>query len=572
MAVLQPILNLVEICVQHGVDRVVVSPGSRSAALTLAFVRHPSVIATVVTDERSAGYIALGMAQTLGRCVALVCTSGTAATNYASAIAEAYFLEVPLLVLTADRPPEWINQYDGQTIFQQDLYGKHVKKSISLPADYTHSDAQWYVERVVNEAILIAQKAPLGPVHLNVPIREPFYPTKQEAWRYPASAVRLVKQIATATSIDGEAWRDLMDEFERCGRVLIAVGQHKKDTALELILHKLSTEYRIPVLAEIISNLNQQEFILHADNFLGRLEEQQLVKLQPDLLITTGKSFLSKHFKNFIRKFAPQAHWHVQAGDVLRDPFKSLTVQIPTDATYFFERLLEDLDFRSINNMDDSDIDEAYQTAWQQEELKAMQMLTRLDVAFDGFAEICIVKRLLAQLPNHSQLHLANSMSVRYASMAGLFAEQSIEVHANRGTSGIDGCLSTAVGCALSTNQMVYVLIGDLAFFYDRNALWISELPSNLRVILLNNQGGSIFRMIEGPNQLPELERFFETPHGLDAKLTAEEFGLTYLCATNYDELDQAHAFFEPEGGAKLLEIKTNRTTNYEALKLFRSL
>ena len=173
---LQPIWNIAHICYKHGIENVIISPGSRSAPLTLAFARHENLNCKVVADERSAAFVALGIAQQTGKPVVLICTSGSAAYNYAPAIAEAYFQQIPLLVLTADRPPEWIDQLDGQTIRQNNIYGKHVKESYTLPVDLSHKDAIWHVGRIVSEAINLSKTYPFAPVHINAPFREPFYP------------------------------------------------------------------------------------------------------------------------------------------------------------------------------------------------------------------------------------------------------------------------------------------------------------------------------------------------------------------------------------------------------------
>ncbi|MBC8082789.1 MAG: 2-succinyl-5-enolpyruvyl-6-hydroxy-3-cyclohexene-1-carboxylic-acid synthase, partial [Hymenobacter sp.] len=181
---MQAIHNIAEICARHGITDVVLSPGSRSAPLTLAFARHPALTVRVVPDERAAAFIALGMAQAQRRVVVLVCTSGTAGLNYAPAVAEAYFQQIPLVIFTADRPPEWIDQLDGQTVRQHNLYGAHAKGAFEFPVDTSHADAKWHSARLINEAINLAQAAPAGPVQVNVPLREPFYPKAGEEIRY----------------------------------------------------------------------------------------------------------------------------------------------------------------------------------------------------------------------------------------------------------------------------------------------------------------------------------------------------------------------------------------------------
>ena len=248
---IEPLYKISEICSAFGIEDVIICPGSRSAAMTLAFSRNPKIKTKVIADERSAAFVALGMAQQSRKTVALVCTSGSASLNFAPAISEAFFQEIPLLILTADRPPEWIHQYDGQTIFQKDIYGKHVKKSYDLPVDTTHLDAQWQVERMVNEAISLAKQVPSGPVHINLPIREPFYPSENEFF---FGDHRKVNFIPIEKKINKEAWFDLIDIWENSERKMIAVGQnfYNLDTALK----GLSEGEGVVVLADIISNVN----------------------------------------------------------------------------------------------------------------------------------------------------------------------------------------------------------------------------------------------------------------------------------------------------------------------------
>ncbi|HAO50082.1 MAG TPA: 2-succinyl-5-enolpyruvyl-6-hydroxy-3-cyclohexene-1-carboxylic-acid synthase, partial [Runella sp.] len=344
--ILQSINNIAELCARKGVQNVVISPGSRSAALTLAFARHRSIKTKVIPDERVAGFVGMGMAQYSGQTVALVCTSGSAAYNLAPAVVEAFFQEIPLLVLTADRPKEWIHQQDGQTIYQNELYGKHVKKSFELPADYAHPDTNWYIERVLNEAINLSQTYPKGPVHVNVPIREPFYPTANEKITYDRN-VRLVERLATQPTLSPETWHRLQEEFENTPRVLIAVGQLPPQSALWKILKEFSEEMGVPVLGDIISNIPADDaFVRHHDVCLRPKNHEQLADLQPDLLITVGDSFISKNLKLFLRKFAPARHWHIKPTEQLIDTFQTLSLQVPVEPVYFFQKLLEDIDYQ----------------------------------------------------------------------------------------------------------------------------------------------------------------------------------------------------------------------------------
>ncbi len=556
---LEPIFNIAEICAQKNVKNVILSPGSRCAALTLAFVRHPGINTRTISDERSAAFIALGMAQQTKQTVSLVCTSGSAAYNYAPAVAEAYFQQIPLLVLTADRPPEWIDQLDGQTIRQENIYGKHVKRSYTLPVDYSHMDAQWQVTRIINEAINISQEFPPGPVHVNIPFREPFYPDKGEH----VSDDENVKVIALEKanySLEETTKEKLKSTLDANQKILIVVGQQDFDASLLNAVNDFSTKHDIPIIADIISNFQQSEnAIIHQDAFLAHVDNS----LAPDLLITFGKSVISKQLKLYLRKSKAKQHWHIQeAGDVA-DTFQSLTRIIRTTPEVFFTEM---------QNVDIKISERSYYLGqWKDVDGKARSIASQL---FDNqeFSEFESVKLALKNLPEKSNLHLANSMSVRYANYIGIKGK-AINIYCNRGTSGIDGCTSTALGFALETDEITTLITGDMAFFYDRNAFWNNYIPSNLRIIILNNHGGGIFGLIDGPSQQPELAEYFET----EQRLTAENL------AKNHDEIEyfkcksrasfQNHlkTFFKVEDKAKILEIVTDKLINKRIFTLFNT-
>ena len=574
MPVLQPIVSIAELLYKKGITDVVVSPGSRSAPLTLAVARHPHLRVRVMADERAAGFVALGMAQQSRRPVAVICTSGSAVYNLAPAVVEAYFQQVPLLLLTADRPHEWLHQQDGQTMNQIGVFGPHVKRSYDLPADYTHLDTQWFIERSVNEAINLSQLSPAGPVHINVPLREPFYPTADESFSY--GTVRLIDVLPGQATLSAETWHTLLREWDQSERTLIVVGQLPRDPTLLAVLRKISEECGIPIVGEIISNLSHNEvFITHTDTFLSGLTAQTGEGLRPDLLITLGNSLLTRNLKTFLRQYTTLRHWHIQpAVDRISDSFQSLTTLIPSEPLPFLEKLFADVDYQRFLQGDDDDDSHTseFLNRWQQLDRQAAQLvdktLSQPDAPLTDWSAIGLV---LEHLPDNTVLHLANSMPVRYANLCGLSEQQHISVSANRGVSGIDGCLSTAVGAALMTDQIVTLLIGDVAFFYDRNALWSAPVPPNLRIVLLNNDGGHIFRIIDGPSRQPELETYFETPHGYTAKNTAEDAGIAYQVCDSPDTLRSLLPdFFQPGTTAKLVEITTDKFVNQEQFSAYK--
>ena len=564
MPILQPIVNIAEILHQKNITDVVVSPGSRSAPLTLAVARHPRLRVRVMADERSAGFVALGMAQQSGRTVAVICTSGSAVYNLAPAVAEAYFQQVPLLLLTADRPHEWLHQQDGQTMDQVGVFGKQVKRDYDLPADYTHADARWAIERTLNEAVNLSQLSPPGPVHINVPLREPFYPTPDEA--FPYEPARVIEVLPAQPGLPPATWHRLLATWEQSERTLIAVGQLPRDPALLAILTKFSEELGVPVVGEITGNLPDNEvFITKTDTFLSGLTEQAGNALRPDLLITIGNSFLSRNLKLFFRQYTAGQHWHVQPTvDRISDSFQRLTTLIPAGPLAFLEKLFADLDYGRFLQGDDDDQSDGFLSLWQTANRQAANLVGQtVSDPTQPLTDWSATQRVLEQLPDGSALQLANSMPVRYANLCGLAERGQISVGANRGVSGIDGCLSTAVGAALMTDKLVTLLIGDVAFFYDRNALWSAPVPPNLRIVLLNNDSGHIFRMIDGSSRQPELETYFETPHGYTARRTAEDAGITYQVCDSMEALSSLLPdFLRPGDTARLLEITTDKVMN----------
>ncbi len=587
---MQAVYNIAEICARHGITDVVLSPGSRSAPLTLAFARHPELTVRVVPDERAAAFIGLGIAQAQRRAVALVCTSGTAGLNYAPAVAEAFFQHIPLVIFTADRPPEWIDQLDGQTIRQHNLYGTHAKGAFEFPVDTTHPDAKWHSARIVNEAINLAQAAPAGPVQVNVPLREPFYPKAGEAIAYEQD-VRIIRKTKSIPIPDIADLRILADEFVKASKVLFVFGQQTAHSTSLFIAKDSAGSPQEPFLplgvvvaGDVISNLNpwalsadQWEICTHHDIFLAGLSDEAKQELQPELIISCGLSLISKSLKQFLRAYPAKQHWHLQEAGDAADTFRGLTRVIQTEPSKFLTAMAAaNPSFSSeLGRMKEQRIE--YEKLWGSFEQKA-QNFAESSPGFPGngeqvFNEFLGFRKVISSLPVHTALHLANSMAVRYANILGLPLEFRIEVFANRGTSGIDGCTSTAVGAALAQpNRPVVLLTGDVAFFYDRNAFWHNYPLPNLRVVLFNNHGGGIFRIIDGPRQQPELEEFFETRQLLTAANTARDFNLRYFPVSSFDELEAAlPVFFAAETGAAVLEVFTDSKTNASFFEEYRA-
>ncbi|MBJ6145495.1 2-succinyl-5-enolpyruvyl-6-hydroxy-3-cyclohexene-1-carboxylic-acid synthase [Hymenobacter sp. BT559] len=620
MKAIQAVFNIAEICARHGITDVILSPGSRSAPLTLAFARHPAYRGKlrVVPDERAAAFIGLGIAQATRRPVVLVCTSGTAGLNYAPAVAEAFFQQIPLLVLTADRPPEWIDQLDGQTIRQRDLYGAHAKGTFDFPADTSHADAKWHGERIINEAINLTQTFPAGPVQVNVPLREPFYPEAGEEMGYEQD-VKIIRDDHSNTILPPAEILDLRRQLREAGRVLVVAGQQAENPTLTAALYEFAEARQVPVVADTIANLGDVPAVRRQDIFLAGLLKEQKADLRPDLLITFGQSLISKALKLYLRDVAPAQHWHLQPVGEVADTFRRLTRIIRVQPAVFFQQLavfdtkdynrdviphaqevrmsqkgiegsnpfLSAEQYTSIVRVPGSNLSGATNEpqvgsipngltepalTWQQADSAAAQFLGSFFATENQpFNEFSAMRQAMALLPDGTALHLANSMAVRYANILGLPEGRQIDVFANRGTSGIDGCNSTAVGAALAQpTRPVVLLTGDVAFFYDRNAFWHNYPTPNLRVVLFNNHGGGIFRLIDGPRQQPELDEFFETKQTLTAENLCRDFQLRYLPVSSFAELAAALPVFFADAGAAVLEIFTDSKTNAAFFENYR--
>lgn len=524
-------------CHLYGITHAVLSPGSRNAPLTLSFARNDAIQKWIIPDERTAGFIGLGIAQKVKEPVILCCTSGTALLNYHPAIAEAFYREIPLIVLSADRPPELIDQRDGQTIRQFEVLKNHVKASFQLPLVENDDDAKVYQQQL-EDALGRAHQLPKGPVHLNIPFREPFYPdeSSREIDKNSQEIDKNSQKIEVSSREIEVSGRELVDL--QPSKTLILIGQKEADPELTKILRLI--ESYVPVINSPLANLGITG-IGHFDFFLSGQEE-----LHPDVLITAGFSVLSKKLKNFLRSHRPAHHFHFDPAGVLVDTYATQPILIPADVKAF----LKNVDFTAFNK--------DYLHQWKKRSDAVKNMVDH----YDGpFSEALSAKYILSDLPGSVEVHLANSMSVRWADLFGM--NKGIQVYSNRGTSGIDGCTSTAVGTSLVSKKLQVLITGDMAFLYDKNAFFHNYELANLRIIIFNNQGGGIFRLIEGPSNLPELEDYFETRHHRSAKYICEENGMDYHPIYSYEELSASlKSFYQPSTNAKVMEVFSEPETN----------
>ena len=548
------IKDLVEICAIKGLEHVVISPGSRSAPLVISFSRHPKVKCYTIIDERSAAFFALGIAQQKKRPVGLVCTSGTALLNYAPALAEAYYQRIPLVVLSADRPNEFVDQADGQTIRQFDAFRNFIRGSFQLPVDASGKDESWHSNRIVSEALNRSIHPIMGPVHINIPLREPLYDlTEYHDYNLP-KVFDLASVIPKLDDIEKES---LIKSWNASNKKLILVGLQDPDEKLTSLIETISSDPSVVLLTETTSNLAFKDAIQRIDPVLEAMSKEEKQSLQPDLLVSLGGDIVSKKIKAYLRKYPPQEHWRIDASVEPIDTFMALTKLVGVDAVEFFSAIAKD------GQLVKSD----YGLKWKSLNEKAHNIQSAL-LQETSFCDFTVFKKLIENIPANSNLHFANSTPVRYSNLFEMDRAKNIKVNANRGTSGIEGSISTAAGAAIVNNMLTTIISGDLGFFYDSHAFWNKHLPSNLRVIVINNSGGNIFKIIPGPSELDELEDYFETRQEQSVEPVAKAYEIPYYFCDDFETLENSlQKFFQPNDKPAILEIKTPGDLSAKVLK-----
>jgi len=563
----QGIKNIPEICVRHGVRKVVIAPGSRNAPLIFAFTAQPELECLSIIDERSAAYFALGMAQKSGEAVALVCTSGTAVLNFAPAIAEAYYQNLPLLVFTADRPAEMIDQADGQTLRQSNIYGNYIKAHFDLPVETVLVADLQFSDRQVSQAIDTALSNPPAPVQINVPLREPIYTALPDTHSNP----KIIKTIAAEVSPTKESLETLEKMWTSYERKLVLFGVYPKDEELNELANLLANEPDVVVIGENLSNISGEKIITQPESLFAWVngipiplinEEIGIpippkqngigIPFIPDLLITIGHSSICKQIKLFLREHQPAEQWQFESSLPYIDTYKSLTTIIPGSAIDTLGKMPLG---RTL-----SDYSETFQVQ--------NRIITQRHDAFvtdAPLSDMSAVTNLLKLAPGGTTLHLANSTSVRWTQ---LFPTRSdLTYFCNRGTSGIDGSLSTAAGYAYASKQPTVFLTGDLSFIYDSNGLWNNYIGDNFKIIVMNNNGGNIFRFI-GDKQLMEKSLdFFTTPHQVKIKPLVEAYGLNYVGCDKTEDLEECLKSLFNADKSTVLEIFTDSDLNTENYK-----
>lgn len=538
--------SIIEICLAKGITNIIISPGSRNAPLIIGFVSNPAFNCYSIADERAAAFFALGIAQQTKKPAVLVCTSGSALLNYYPALAEAFYSQIPMIVLSADRPQGKIDIGDGQTIRQENVFANH-----SLYNSNLNETVSFENDLKINEAIdiSIAQK---GPVHINAPFEEPLYETVSEL----SVSVTIAASAKKTQLLSQEDLLEYARIWSLASKKLVLVGVNDPDSISDFAIQTLAADESVAVLTETTSNLHHPTFINTIDTLITPFTNEDFEDFRPEILVTFGGMIVSKRIKAFLRKYKPKQHWHI---DSLRayDTFNALTKHFEVESNVFFDAFLP------LTTAVESDY---FKKLAAINDLRIVKSKIYLDKI--PFSDFKFFEKVIPSLPKNSQLQISNSSAIRYAQLIAIDA--SIEVYCNRGTSGIDGSTSTAIGAAVANGKQTIFITGDIGFLYDSNALWNNYIPKNFKIILINNGGGGIFRILPGHKETPVFNTFFETSHCLTAKHLAKMYGFEYTIASDELSLSAGLAtLYGQNDKPSLLEVFTPTLKNDAILLQF---
>lgn len=532
--------SIIEICQQKGVQHIVISPGSRNAPLTIGFTNNPFFKCYSIADERCAAFFALGIAQQLQEPVVVVCTSGSALLNYYPALAEAFYSQIPLVVISADRPQNKIDIGDGQTIRQKNVFANHSLYNANLQENVSIENDN-HIQMALH--VSVTQK---GPVHINAPFEEPLYETVSELQVQP----EIVDFNTESKSFS--LGNSTIETWNKATKKMVLVGELFPNSLEQKYLDALANDPSVVVLTEKTSNLHHPTFIDQIDTLITPFTDEDFKAFQPEILLTFGGMVVSKRIKAFLRKYKPTHHWHV---DELRayDTFGALTNHFETKINTFLSQLLTE-----------ETIESSYQssiaTIWKDRVAKHQEYTAKIP-----FSDFKVFDFICQNVPKNSQLQVSNSSAIRYLQLFDL--DKSIQVFCNRGTSGIDGSTSTAIGAALASDLPTMLITGDISFLYDSNALWNNYIPKNFKIILLNNSGGGIFRILPGHQETETFNTYFETSHQLNALHLSKMYGFDYYTATDEDSLKTSYkSFLNQNNKPCILEIFTPEKSNNRIL------
>lgn len=536
--------GVIELIKSYEIKHIVISPGSRNAPLTIGFNEDAYFTCYSIVDERCAGFFALGIAQQIQQPVILVCTSGSAVLNYYPALSEAFYSQIPLIVLSADRPLNKIDIGDGQTIRQQNVFANHSWFNANLTEDWTSENND-----LINQAIQqsIANK---GPVHINAPFEEPLYGTTTTL----SAVVNKLPQEKLVRTLPQLEWNICTESWENAAKKMILIGSLDVNQISEETIQNLINDPSVIVFTEVQSNIRNQKFINSIDTLITSFKSVDFEYFKPEILVTIGGMIVSKRIKSFLRKYQPQEHWHI---DELRayDTFECLTKHVQLHPNVFFEEL-----YSRVQETPNSDYKKTILDLKSHRQLK--QLAFTIQVPYSDFY---VYDELLKKVNSNYQLQIGNSSAIRYVQLFDI--PEDLEVFSNRGTSGIDGSTSTAIGAAVGQQKPVILFTGDISFLYDSNALWNNYVPNNFKIVIINNSGGGIFRILPGHQEKPIFNTYFETQHQLNATHLAQMFGFEYFQAKDKSSFQTNYQTFLNCSKKAIFEVFTPTMVNDVVLK-----
>lgn len=530
---------LVAMLKNKGIKNIVVSAGTSHDAIARSLENDSFFKTYSIVDERSAAFFAIGLIQELNTTVAIVCTAGTAAVNYLTGVTEAFNRKLPLVVITADKNPYYLNQQEDQMTNQKDLFNNVVKHTVTLPIIKDKKD-EWYCKRLINEALLELNHHGNGPVHINIPIEDGMFAVDNWFTTTKLPEVNLIERIDIQTPEN--IWKEKFMSLKG-KKVLIIYGQdyHIKDSTVTNI-EKIFKNYNCIISVDKLSNLHCEGTLETSRATLIKKQTNDFGKVVPNVVITVagnvawdGKFSLKKYKENF-------EHWIINGDGKVQDFYRNLT--------NIFECTTDEFLFQMAKYTVDKD--NSYYKLWKE---------INDSFRFPDFeySNLYVTQKLMKKIPENSILNLGNSSTIRLAEYFDL--DTSIQVYCNRGIHGIDGCMSTFIGQSATTDKLSFLIIGDLTFFYDMNALWNRYVGKNVRIMLVNNEGAALFHFNQGLKKYPTLNENVAAEHNATAKGWVESRGFKYLSSHNKSEFDKVLTEFVTEDSEQpiILEVFTKK-------------
>ncbi len=522
---------------EYNISHLVISAGNRHSSFVRSVECDDFFKCYSIVDERSAAFFALGLIMELRKPVAICCTSGTSVSNYLSGVSEAYYNSLPLVIISADRNPYYLNQQEEQCVPQVDALKSVCKKSVTLPIIKDDND-RWYCNNLINEALLELNHHGKGPVHINVPVEKKLFDFNTET-------LPQVRKIDRVMKDNEEMWEQKAKELQKMKRILVSYGQSiPADEKLTKNVELFAKKYNAAIMVDHLSNIDCYGAVYSYN--ATRVAYSKLVnEMVPDLVICVNGNVVEA--RGWLINCSGQfKFWNVLEDGHLSDPLRCLDTMFECDCDTFFEKMVQ--------YAPEEDASNQYLQDWNEVEKS-------IKIPEFEYSDMYTVQQFVEKLPENSLLHLANSNSVRFPMHFEM--DKSVKVYCNRGVNGIDGSMSTFVGQAYHHDGLCFLLIGDLSFFYDMNALWNRYAGKNLRIMLNNNSCGEIFYN----NKLQDKEtvgRHIAADHEASAKAWVESRGFKYLQATTKEEFDENLKIFfdENQEGPIFFEVLTDKYKN----------